>query len=75
MDIDTRSPPDVSPVNGKPIVLGFNGADMSSDAGLTLLPEIERQTVWHSVLLQAWWIRVIRPRFSTVGTISSTSGS
>jgi hypothetical protein len=29
-------------VNGKPILLGFDGADMSSDAGLTLLREIER---------------------------------
>ncbi len=44
MDIDTRSHPYLSPVNGKPILLGFNGADMSSDAGLTLLREIERQT-------------------------------
>jgi hypothetical protein len=30
-------------VNGKPILLGFDGADMSSDAGLTLLREIERK--------------------------------
>jgi len=30
-------------VNGKPILLGFNGAEMSSDAGLSLLREIERQ--------------------------------
>ena len=44
MDIDTRSHPCLSPVNGKRILLGFNGADMSSDAGLTLLREIERQT-------------------------------
>ncbi len=44
MDISTRSHPYLSPVNGKPILLGFNGADMSSDAGLTLLREIERQT-------------------------------
>lgn len=44
MDTPTRSHPYLSPVNGKPILLGFNGADMSSDAGLTLLREIERQT-------------------------------
>jgi hypothetical protein len=43
MDISTLSPPCLSPVNGKPILLGFNGADMSSDAGLTLLREIERK--------------------------------
>jgi len=30
-------------VNGKPILLGFDGADMSSDAGLRLLREIERK--------------------------------
>ena len=33
----------LSPVNGKPIQLDFDGADMSSDAGLTLLREIERR--------------------------------
>ena len=44
MDNDIRSHPYLSPVNGKPILLGFNGADMSPDAGLTLLREIERQT-------------------------------
>lgn len=36
-----HAPP--SPLNGKPILLGFDGADMSSDAGLTLLREIERK--------------------------------
>jgi len=30
-------------VNGKPILPGFDGADMSSDAGLTLRREIERK--------------------------------
>ncbi|MBC2861634.1 IS1380 family transposase [Stappia sp. 28M-7] len=35
--------PALSPVNGKPILLDFDGADMSSDAGLTLLREIERR--------------------------------
>jgi len=30
-------------VNGKPILLGFDGTDMSSDAGLTLLREIYRK--------------------------------
>jgi len=43
MDRSTRSHPRLSPVNGKPILLGFDGADMSSDAGLTLLREIERK--------------------------------
>ena len=43
MDISTPSHPCLSPVNGKPILLGFDGADMSSDAGLTLLREIERK--------------------------------
>lgn len=38
-----RSTPPLSPLNGKPILLGFDGADMSSDAGLTLLREIERK--------------------------------
>jgi hypothetical protein len=39
----TRSTPPLSPLNGKSILLGFDGADMSSDAGLTLLREIERE--------------------------------
>jgi len=39
----TRSTPRLSPLVGKPILLGFDGADMSSDAGLTLLREIERK--------------------------------
>ena len=39
----TRSKSRLSPLNGKPILLGFDGADMSSDAGLTLLREIERK--------------------------------
>ena len=39
----TSVQPALSPVNGKPILLGFDGADMSSDAGLTLLREIERR--------------------------------
>lgn len=43
MGISTLSHPRLSPLNGKPILLGFDGADMSSDAGLTLLREIERQ--------------------------------
>ena len=34
--------PRLSPLNGKPVLLGFDGADMSSDAGLTLLREIEQ---------------------------------
>ena len=39
----TSLQPALSPVNGKPILLGFDGADMSSDSGLTLLREIERR--------------------------------
>lgn len=34
--------PRPSPVNGKPILIGFYGADTSSDAELTLVREIER---------------------------------
>jgi len=30
-------------VNGKPILFNFDGAEMSSNAGLTLLREVERQ--------------------------------
>nr|WP_197431087.1 AIR synthase related protein [Aliiruegeria sabulilitoris] len=33
----------LSPVNGKPILPGFDGSDMSSNAGLVLLREIERR--------------------------------
>lgn len=33
----------LSPVNGKPILFNFDGAEMSSNAGLTLLREVERQ--------------------------------
>ena len=36
--------PALSPLNGKPILLSFDGAEMSSDAGLTLLREVERRT-------------------------------
>jgi len=39
----TRSRPPLSSLKGKPVLLGFDGADMSSDAGLTLLREIERK--------------------------------
>lgn len=35
--------PALSPSNGKPILLNFDGAEMSSDAGLTLLREVERR--------------------------------
>lgn len=35
--------PRLSPLNGKLILLGFDGADMSSDAGLIFLREIERK--------------------------------
>ncbi|WP_186201902.1 transposase, partial [Jannaschia seosinensis] len=43
MTQSTCSTPRLSPLNGKPVLLGFDGADMSSDAGLTLLREIERR--------------------------------
>ena len=33
----------LSPLIGKPMRLAFDGADMNSDAGLTLLREIERK--------------------------------
>lgn len=39
----TSQKPDLSPVNGKPVMLNFDGAEMSSDAGLTLLREVERR--------------------------------
>lgn len=35
--------PVLSPVNGKPVLMNFDGAQMSSDAGLTLLREVERR--------------------------------
>ena len=35
--------PVLSPLNGKPILLNFDGAEMRSDAGLTLLREVERR--------------------------------
>ena len=35
--------PVLSPVTGKPVLLNFDGAEMSSDAGLTLLREVERR--------------------------------
>ncbi|PKP72445.1 MAG: IS1380 family transposase [Alphaproteobacteria bacterium HGW-Alphaproteobacteria-6] len=39
----TSQKPVLSPLNGKPILLNFDGAEMSSDAGLTLLREVERR--------------------------------
>ena len=39
----TVAAPTLSPLNGKPILLNFDGAEMSSDAGLTLLREVERR--------------------------------
>ena len=35
--------PVLSPANGKPVLMNFDGAQMSSDAGLTLLREVERR--------------------------------
>jgi hypothetical protein len=37
----TSAAPALSPLNGKSILMSFDGAEMSSDAGLTLLREIE----------------------------------
>ena len=39
----TLPKPVLSPVNGKPVMLNFIGAEMRSDAGLTLLQEVERR--------------------------------
>lgn len=50
MDILTRSRPVLSPVNGKPVLMNFDGAEMSSDAGLTLLRELERRMSLSGVL-------------------------
>lgn len=38
----TSAAPASSPLKGKPVLLNFDGAEMSSDAGLSLLREIER---------------------------------
>lgn len=40
----TSVAPALSPLNGKPVLLNFDGAEMSSDAGLSLLREVERRT-------------------------------
>ncbi len=37
MKQSTVAAPALSPLNGKPVMLNFDGAEMSSDAGLTLL--------------------------------------
>jgi len=39
----TSAAPALSPLNGKPILLNFDRAAMSSDTGLTLLREVERR--------------------------------
>lgn len=39
----TSTAPTLSPLNGKPVMLNFDGAEMSSDAGLTLLRQVERR--------------------------------
>ena len=50
MDTFTPSRPVLSPLNGKPVLMNFDGADMSSDAGLTLLREVERRLGLSGVL-------------------------
>jgi hypothetical protein len=67
--------PRLSPLNGKPILLGFDGADMSSDAGLTLLREIERKAGLAQRLADCLSIRAIRRKFSIACATSSVSGS
>ena len=42
--------PVLSPVNGKSVLMNFDGADMSSDAALTLLREVERRMSLSGVL-------------------------
>ncbi len=42
--------PVLSPVNGKSVLMNFDGADMSSDAGLTFLREVERRMSLSGVL-------------------------
>ncbi len=39
----TPAAPVLSPVNGKPVPLNFDGAEMTSDADLALLREVERR--------------------------------
>ncbi len=39
----TSTIPALSSLNGKPILLNFDGAEMSSDAGLAILREVERR--------------------------------
>jgi hypothetical protein len=58
MDMSTPSRLSLSPVNGKPVLMSFDGADMSSDAGLTLLREVERRTGLADVLASC----VVDPR-------------
>jgi hypothetical protein len=43
MKQSTSAAPVLSPLNGKPVLMNFDGAEMSSDAGLTLLREVERR--------------------------------
>ena len=58
MDMSTPSRLSLSTVNGKPVLMSFDGADMSSDAGLTLLREVERRTGLADVLASC----VVDPR-------------
>jgi hypothetical protein len=43
MKQSTFATPVLSPLNGKPVLMNFDGAEMSSDAGLTPLREVERR--------------------------------
>ena len=46
----TSTIPSLSSLNGKPILFNFDGAEMSSDAGLKLLREVERRHVLAGLL-------------------------
>lgn len=50
MDMLIPSRPLLSPVNGQPVLMNFDGADMSSNVGLTLPQEVERRMGLSGVL-------------------------
>jgi len=62
------------PFKGKPILLGFDAADMRSDAGLAVLREIKCKAVWHSGSEIARAIRRIPRKFGIACATSSGSG-
>jgi len=58
MDMSKPSRLLLSPVSGKPILMNFDGADVSSNAGLTLFRAVERRTGLAGVLASC----VVDPR-------------